>query len=147
MPLVHRFLGRYEHQMDEKGRVALPSAFRDEADGDGFVLLQWEKPYLTLFPRSVWDEKQGMLLELRKSDAAGQRYVRHLLSMAVEVSPDKNGRILVPAWLREAASLEGQVVMSGNIDRVEIWNLEEYDRQKTPEVGGDLSGYVTRILG
>jgi len=133
--------------MDEKGRVALPSAFRDEADGDAFVLLQWEKPYLTLFPRSVWDGKQEMLLELRRSDAAGQRYVRQLLSMAVEVSPDKNGRILVPAWLREAASLQGQVVLSGNIDRVEMWSPEDYDRQRTAEVGDDLSSYVNRILG
>ena len=133
--------------MDDKGRVALPSAFRNEADGDAFVLLQWEKPYLTLFPRSVWDEKQAMLLDLRRSDATGQRYVRQLLSMAVEVTPDKNGRILVPATLREAASLEGTVVLSGNIDRAEIWNPTEYDREHAPEVAGDLEGNVKRILG
>jgi len=133
--------------MDDKGRVALPSAFRNEADGDAFVLLQWEKPYLTLFPRAVWEKKQEMLLELRRSDDAGQRYVRQLLSMAVEVTPDKNGRILVPAWLREAASLEGAVVVSGNIDRAEIWNPEAYDREHKPEVTGDLAGNVKRILG
>ena len=48
------FLGRYEFQMDEKGRVSLPSAFRREAGGDRFVLLQWRAPALTLFPVASW---------------------------------------------------------------------------------------------
>ena len=120
------FLGRYDFQMDEKGRVSLPSAFRKEAEGERFILLQWEKPYLTLFPENVWQDVQARLLEYRRGDRSAWNHVREITSNAVEVSPDKQGRILIPAWLQEAASLEGTVLLSGNIDRVEIWNPEKY---------------------
>ena len=74
------FLGRYEHQLDEKGRVSLPSAFRKEAEGESFVLLQWEKPYLTLFPQRVWAEVQTKLLEFRKSKRSAWNHVREILN-------------------------------------------------------------------
>ena len=122
------FLGRYEFQMDEKGRVSLPAAFRREAGGERFILLQWEKPYLTLFPEEAWADVQKRLLEFRKTDSSAWNYVREITANAVEVSPDKQGRILIPAWLQEAASLQGTVVLSGVIDRVEIWNPEEFQR-------------------
>lgn len=144
---MNGFLGRYEYQMDEKGRVALPSAFRREADGDRFVLLQWERPYLTLFPQSVWMQKQEELLQLRRSGPEGQRYVRGLLSMAVEVNPDKQGRILIPGWLQDAASLDGSILLNGNIDRVEIWDPEAYGREQAPELEGQVDDFVKRILG
>lgn len=143
---MNGFLGRYEFQMDEKGRVALPSAYRREADGDRFVLLQWERPYLTLFPESVWEEKKDELLRLRRSGVEGQRYVRKLLSMAVEVSPDKQGRILVPAWLQEAASLEGAVLLCGSIDRVELWNPAFFEEHHAPEREEDVSALAGTIL-
>ena len=123
---MNGFIGRYEHQMDEKGRVSFPSAFRREADGGAFVLLQWEKPYLTLFPYEVWAEIQGRLVEFRKTEPEAWHHVRRILAEAVEVSLDKQGRILIPAWLQEAASLDGTVRLSGNIDRVEIWDPGVY---------------------
>lgn len=144
---MHGFLGRYEYQMDGKGRIALPSAFRREAEGDRFVLLQWEKPYLTLFPQDVWREKQQDLLDLRRSDPGAARYLRDLLSMASEVSPDKQGRILVPGWLQEAASLEGSVLIMGNIDHIELWNPETYRRAQEAPAPEDVSGFVRSILG
>jgi MraZ protein len=144
---VTGFFGQFEYQMDEKGRVALPSVFRREARSDRFVLLQWEKPYLSLYPEEVWREKQSALLELRRSGEDEARYVRQLLSMATEVVPDKQGRILVPGLLQEAASLERAVFFLGNIDHVELWNPDRY----RGEHGGALSegavGLAKRILG
>jgi MraZ protein len=125
---VSGFLGRYDFQMDEKGRVSLPAAFRKEAEGDRFILLQWEEPNLTLFPESVWMEVQARLLEYRRKDPDSWMYVREITSKAVEVSPDKQGRILIPAWLQEAASLEGAVVLNGVIDRIEIWEPAAFER-------------------
>ncbi len=120
------FLGRYEFQMDEKGRVSLPAAFRKDAEGGRFVLLQWEKPYLTLFPERVWSKVQERLLEFRRADSDAAHYVREITANAVEVLPDKQGRILIPAWLQEAASLEGPVLLNGALDRVEIWNPDAF---------------------
>jgi MraZ protein len=144
---VTSFLGRYEYQMDEKGRVALPSAFRREAEGERFVLLQWEKPYLTLFPQSVWGEMQAGLMELRRSGVDAGHYVRELLSMAAEVAPDKQGRILVPGWLQDAASLSGTVLIHGNIDRVELWNPAAYEEAQRADIPDDVSAFAKRILG
>jgi len=143
---VSGFVGQYEHQMDEKGRVSLPSAFRREADGETFVLLQWETDYLTLFPAAKWAEIQERLLEFRRSDARAWNQVRMIVSGAVEVSPDKQGRILVPAGLQAAAELSGTVLMSGNIDRVELWNPAKYEAAVRQDAG-DIRDFAHRLFG
>ena len=141
------FLGRYEHQLDEKGRVSLPSAFRKEADGAAFVLLQWEKPYLTLFPQAVWAEVQTWLLEFRKSKREAWNHVREILANATEVVPDKQGRILVPAPLKDAAGLDGQVILNGNIDRIEIWDPARWENDVATATSEDLEDFGHRIFG
>ena len=143
---VNGFVGQYEHQMDPKGRVSLPSAFRREAEGDCFVLLQWEPGYLTLFPEEKWQEVQKNLLEFRRSNPRGWNQVRMIIANAVEVTPDKQGRILVPAALQSAAELEGAVLLSGNLDRVELWNPDVY-RESVREKAGDLEQFAHRLFG
>ena len=121
------FLGAYEHQLDEKGRVALPSAFRKEAEGSPLVLMHgWDDPHLTLLPEPVWGQLLERLMEVRRTDATAANAVRRLLARATEVSPDKQGRILLPAALQEAAALAGAVVLHGNIDRIELWSPERF---------------------
>ncbi len=132
--------------MDEKGRVSLPSAFRREADSDSFVLLQWEQDYLTLFPAKKWGEVQERLLEFRRGDARAWNQVRMIVANAVEVSPDKQGRILVPAALQAAAELSGAVLLSGNIDRVELWNPARYEKTVRGDAG-DIADFAHRLFG
>ena len=143
---MNGFVGQYEHQMDEKGRVSLPSAFRRESDSGRFVLLQWEKPYLTLFPESKWVSVQERLLEYRRNDPRAWNQVRLIVSNAVEVSPDKQGRILVPAGLQDAAGLSGTVLLSGNIDRVELWNPSTYT-EAVQQDAGDLEQFAHNLFG
>ena len=120
---MNGFLGAYEHQLDDKGRVALPAAFRKEAEGESLVLIHgWDDPHLTLLPKPVWERMLERLMELRRTDAAAANAVRRLLARATEVTPDKQGRILLPAPLQEAADLSGAVVLHGNIDRIELWS-------------------------
>ncbi len=132
--------------MDEKGRVSLPVAFRREAEEDRFILLQWEKPYLTLFPEAKWIEVQARLMEFRKNNREAWNHVRVIVSGAVEVSTDKQGRILVPAALQNAASLSGTVLLSGNIDRVELWDPDTY-RAAVQEQVGDIEQFAHRLFG
>lgn len=143
---MNGFVGQYEHQMDEKGRVSLPSAFRREAGSDRFVLLQWEKPYLTLFPEKKWNEVQERLLQYRRSEPEAWNRVRLIVASAVEVSPDKQGRILVPSGLQAAAGLSGSVLLSGNIDRVEIWDPAAY-REAVSRHAGEIEGFAHRLFG
>ena len=132
--------------MDAKGRVSLPSAFRREADGERFVLLQWEPQYLTLFPEKKWGEVQENLLDYRRSDPEAWNHVRMIIANAVEVSPDKQGRILVSAGLQVGAGLTGSVLLSGNIDRVELWNPATY-RAAVQEPAGDLARFAHKLFG
>lgn len=143
---MNGFVGQYEHQMDSKGRVSLPSAFRREAEGDRFVLLQWEPRYLTLFPEEKWREVQANLLEFRRSDPDAWHNVRLIMANAVEVAPDKQGRILVPAGLQEAAELSGTVLLSGNLDRVELWDPEVY-REVVQSKAGDMQQFAHKLFG
>jgi MraZ protein len=132
--------------MDEKGRVSLPSAFRKGVEGERFVLLQWEKPYLTLFPEQVWNEVQARLVEYRRKDPGAWSHVREITANAVEVTPDKQGRFLIPSWLQEVAGLKGAVLLNGNIDRVEIWNPEEY-RKASQEKAEGFALFARQIFG
>ena len=135
--------------MDEKGRVALPAAFRREADGGALVLFHgWDDSHLTLAPPPVWTELQSRLLEARRSDPVLANAVRRLLAEATEVVPDKQGRILVPSALQSAAGLSGAVMMNGHIDRIELWSPERF-RSVTQVAEADrdaLSRLKTRLL-
>lgn len=133
---MSRFVSEYEHQMDEKGRVSLPSAFRNQAEAWVLVHLPWEGPYLTLMPEEKWGEVQERLLEFRKKGREAWNQVRFIVSRAVELSPDKNGRILIPAHLKEVAGLDTAALLNGNLDRVEIWNPDTF-RAQEPEADGD----------
>lgn len=132
--------------MDQKGRVSLPSAFRREADGDRFVLMQWEPRYLTLFPEEKWHEVQQKLLEFRRSDPAAWNQVRVIIANAVEVSPDKQGRILVPTTLQTAAELSGTVLLSGNLDRIELWDPSTYEAV-VQDQAGDFQQFAHKLFG
>jgi MraZ protein len=132
--------------MDQKGRVSLPSAFRREADGDRFVLLQWESRYLTLFPEAKWQDVQQELLKFRRADPAAWNQVRLVIGQAGEVSPDKQGRILVPAALQDAANLSGTVLLIGNLDRVELWDPATYG-ELVKEQAGDFQHFAHQLFG
>lgn len=132
------FLGAFEHQMDEKGRVALPAAFRREAEGSPlFVYHGWGDPMLTVVLPSVWNELLARLMEARRSSPAMANRVRQLLAMAAELAPDKQGRILIPPSLQTAVALAGPVLMNGHIDRIEMWNPDRFHAAIEPAAAGD----------
>jgi len=124
----------------------LPSAFRREAKDDRFVLLQWKPPALTLFPRRAWAQTQERLLTFRRNQPEAWGDVLAITASAVEVAPDKQGRILVPAWLQEVANLDGRVLLVGNIDRVELWNQARFD--EAVQTGtGEFEKFSNQIFG
>lgn len=121
------FLGSYTYTLDEKGRVSLPAPFRREAGDQRFVLLQVYPPALALYPETAWRDVEERLRGVLRNDPAARMWVLRVMSSAVEVSPDSQGRILVPSRLQAAANLDGQVLMVGAIDKVELWNPSDFD--------------------
>ncbi len=143
------FLGQYEYQLDQKGRVSLPADYRRRADDSRFVLLQWEATHLTLFPVSTWEGVQQRLLDLRRGGSAVARHLRQITARAVEVEPDKQGRILIPGWLKEGAGLDGSALLIGALDRIEVWDPERF-AAAAPDPGQEseeLEAAVYEIFG
>lgn len=122
-----KFVGSYTHQMDDKGRVSLPASFRREAADQRFVLFPAYPPALTLYPEQSWMEVERRLSELQSKNPESRMFVLSVMSSAVEVTPDAQGRILIPARLKEIAQLDGQVTLVGAIDKVELWSPALFD--------------------
>jgi len=141
-----KFLGSYTYQLDDKGRVSLPAAFRNVAPDQRFVLIQVSPPALSLYPETEWVKVEERLSEMMRRQPEARTFLLNLLANAVEVSPDGQGRILIPAALRELARLNGQVQMIGAIDRIEIWNPSAF-QQATAQASGEFAQFMPQIFG
>jgi MraZ protein len=139
------FLGSYLHQLDEKGRIALPATYRRSAGDDGFVLINALEPALFLYPAQTWAEVEERLREFmrRQPDARGS--ILSLTANAAEVVPDKQGRILIPERLQRSAKLSGEALIVGALDKIEIWNPEVFEGA-TGEAKPGLEQFVRQIL-
>ncbi|HPE16573.1 MAG TPA: division/cell wall cluster transcriptional repressor MraZ [Oscillospiraceae bacterium] len=122
-------IGAYEHMLDAKGRVFIPAKWRDSI-GDALIVTpglletQSERCLFGMLA-DEWETFSRKLAALPVTDAGGQAIRRRLYSMAVVCEIDKQGRILIPAALREQAGLGKDVTLIGVGDRVEFWNPEE----------------------
>lgn len=119
------FIGQYEHTIDSKGRIIVPAKYR-EALGEEFVATKGLDGCLFLYPLEEWKEFASKLQSL-SSGANTRKLQRHFMSRAMEMTLDKQGRILIPATLREHAELEKDVVFVGNINHVEVWDAKRWD--------------------
>ncbi len=139
-------LGRHEYQIDAKGRVSLPSAFRRAVSDNPLVLLQWQDSHLDLFPEETWGEIRKNLLNHRRARRDGGAYLRRITSSAKEVEPDKHGRIRIPKWLRDRIGLTDTVLFVGALDRIELWHPGRFEAQMSELDAGD-DGFAAQIFG
>jgi MraZ protein len=113
--------GEFRHTLDDRSRVAVPVRFRPRL-AQGATLARWLDKCLGLFPHDEWEELAAKLRGLPLTNAKAREFARFMSSGAVEVQLDKQGRILVPSYLREYAGLsEGEVIVVGALNRLEIW--------------------------
>jgi MraZ protein len=121
------FVGTFEHSLDEKGRVVLPSTFRVQLVDKGF-LSQWDR-CLGLWTEEDFADVADRLTEKIREGLAPQEALRAFASNAHEVRPDSQGRITIPQRLREFAQLDRDAVVIGAIDRIEIWDAGRWNDQ------------------
>lgn len=125
------FMGEYLHTIDGKGRLIVPAKFR-EALGESFIATKGLDHCLFVYPAAEWNELEQKLRALPFTQPDVRAFVRFFFSGATECEVDKQGRILLPANLREYAQLEKDVILVGVSSRVEIWSQElwaDYSRQ------------------
>lgn len=126
------FMGEYEHILDAKGRMIVPSKFR-EALGDRFVVTRGLDGCLFVYDEGEWNRFEGQLSALPLNRKDNRVFVRHFLAGAAEVEVDRQGRVLLPARLREFAGLEKDVVLVGAANHIEIWSRDLWENQKGEE--------------
>lgn len=120
------FTGEYTHTLDDKRRISVPSAFRDDL-GSTAVLTRGLDNCIFLFPQEEWEEIASELSQLSFGDADSRGLNRFLLSGAREVSLDNSGRILIPDFLADFADLDDEAVFAGVNTRIELWDKDRWD--------------------
>jgi len=121
------FMGEYQHSIDDKGRIIIPSKFRDLL-GNSFVATRGLDSCIFVYPMDEWGimEQKLKSLSLMKSDA--RAFSRFFFSGAAECVWDKQGRVNLPGNLRQYAKLDKDCVILGVSNRVEIWNKELWEQ-------------------
>ena len=114
--------GKYKHTVDPKGRLFVPSKLRDEL-GEAFYVTLGLDHCLSVYSDESWAAFMAKLKELSYNEV---KKLRALFAYAADCEPDSQGRILIPAKLREYAGLTKEVVVVGSFDRAEIWSAERW---------------------
>ncbi len=138
-----KFTGKHSHSIDAKGRIIVPAKFRENL-GESFIVTLGLDGCLCMYSNDEWDL---FLEELKK--LPGTREARQLkrffMASAEDCEVDKQGRVLIPTELREAAGLVKDVVSVGNLNKVEIWSKERWEETTNygsmDEVAEHLSEY------
>lgn len=120
------FIGEYQHTLDSKGRIIIPSKFREEL-GENFVMTKGLDNCLFVYPKSEWTILEEKLKTLPLTNRDARAFIRFFFAGASECGLDKQGRVLIPTNLREHSKLDKNVVVIGVSTRMEIWSKEEWD--------------------
>ncbi len=119
-------IGEYQHTIDSKGRMIVPSKLR-ESLGESFVVTKGLDSCLFIYPKDEWKIIESKLKELPLTNKDARAFIRFFFSGASEISVDKQGRMLVPGNLRDHAKLNKDAVIIGVATRVEVWSKEEWE--------------------
>ena len=141
------FIGEYSHNIDSKGRIIIPSKFRDELDST-FILTRGLDGCFTIYSNSQWNEIFKKLSRLPSTKKATRQYIHMLTSRATECSLDNQGRIQIPSFLAKPVNIVKECVVVGVNDHIEIWDRETWNRyyeeasDQFEEVAEELSEFL-----
>lgn len=137
------FIGEYHHSMDEKGRLVLPAKFRaalaDDGTASGFVSKGQER-CLYIQPEGEWRAMAEKVKALPLTDKRGRSFSRGFFGSSESIQVDGQGRVMIPASLREWAGLTERAVLVGVMDRIEVWEPGAWT-----SVSGDVDDFYTTI--
>lgn len=134
------FIGEYQHTIDEKGRLAVPVKFRNEL-AKGAVVTRGLDNCLFLYPQKDWEILANKLAKLPISKANTRAFARLMLAGAMDCEMDKQGRVVLPDYLRKYADIKKRVVVAGLYNRLEIWDENIWHKYKisTEKRGSDIA--------
>lgn len=137
---TNMFIGEYNHTIDEKGRLAVPAKFRAELE-DGAVVTKGLDNCLFVYTSNEWNNLAQRISQLPLSQANARAFSRLMLAGAMDVQVDRQGRIVLPDYLRSYAKLKKKAVIAGLYNRLEIWDADIWADYKmhTEDEGGDIA--------
>jgi len=125
------FSGKYYYTVDPKGRIIIPAPFREIISSNySSKLYITNAPFdkcLYVYPLEEWNKLQEQVRTKPRSDEAIRFFLRRVIASAIEIEMDKQSRVLIPAALREDANINTNVVVVGQIERIELWDRNEWD--------------------
>jgi len=130
------FMGEFNHTVDAKGRLIVPSKFREKL-GETFVVTKGFDRCLSIYDEENWAKVQEKLAQMPMLTESSRTIRRMMVGSATETEFDKQGRVLIPAPLREYAHIEKDAVLIGNIDHIEIWSKDAW--MKAQEIDADAA--------
>ncbi len=142
------FIGEFQHNLDEKGRLAIPAKFRADLKR-GAVVTKGLDNCLFLYTKTAWEELINSKLSRLSFNKANQRaFARVMLSGASEVEFDAQGRIVLPEYLRHFADLHKQVVIAGLYDRLEVWDKDRWEayRANNDQASSSIAESLDNLL-
>jgi MraZ protein len=114
------FTGEYRHTVDDKGRLAVPARFRAQLAA-GAVVSRWIDGCLAIHDQAGWDALSTRVAALPVTDQAARLFQRQIFAGAFDAELDRQGRILIPAYLRDETGLTSEAIVAGIRDHAEIW--------------------------
>ncbi len=140
------FIGEYSISMDDKGRIAVPVKFRTGLNSKA-VLTRGLDNSLFLYTSEEWEKIAGKLANLPLAQANSRAFSRLMLAGAFEFEIDKQGRGVVPDYLRKFAGLTKKVVLAGLYNRIEVWDEETWNRYKasTEKESGSIAEALAEL--
>jgi MraZ protein len=140
------FIGEYSHTIDEKGRLAIPAKMRAKLM-DGAVVTRGIDTCLFVYTKEEWEKLAQKLAALPLTDSRARAFVRLMLAGAMDVEFDKQGRILLPNYLRAYANLKKQAVVTGLYNRLEIWDETAWKefKAKTEQDTEDINNHLVNL--
>jgi MraZ protein len=123
------FLGEYKHSIDDKSRLALPIKYR-ETFAKGIVITRGLDNCLFAYPRKDWERLTDKISKLPLTQSNARAFSRLMLAGAIDGKLDKQGRIILPLYLKQYAALKNKVTIAGVYNRLEIWSRGRWGRYK-----------------
>ena len=121
------FAGTFSHSLDGKGRAIIPASFREKLGSNFTMALNSSIEALALYPQEKWESVNEQLGRVRDTDEEGMDYLRYIMANAqTEMAMDAQGRVLLPANLREAIGLSRELTFVGMRDHIEIWDTAAF---------------------
>ncbi len=134
------FIGEYKHTIDDKKRLALPFKFRKRI-GNSIIITKGFEKCLVVYPEKKWKEISEKLGSLSTTQIERRGLARIMLAGAIEVNPDKLGRVLIPDYLKSYADLKKEIIICGLSNRLEIWDSKKWEeyQKRTEEKFAELA--------